>query len=102
MPLTKALTEYVAELPNETAASLATNVIDVLLSNNIKPKVISAIGDGGICLSWPIKSLYAAVVCRNDGYVYLNYRPLGGSSTFIAQPNKSDLKMLSEFINSHL
>jgi len=89
--LSDALLEYVDEPPGILAVINAGKELQKLTIYQLLPKCVSAMGDGGICLAWPLEGFYAGLSCYNDGDITLNYRVRGGESIRVASPSPQDL-----------
>jgi hypothetical protein len=89
--LSNALLEYLDEPPGILAVINAGKELQKLDINQLLPKCVSAMGDGGICLAWPLESFYAGLSCYNDGDIILNYRVRGGESIRVDSPSHLDL-----------
>jgi hypothetical protein len=91
LQLSDELLEYVDEPPNLLAVINAGKELQKLSIYQLLPKCVSAMGDGGICLTWPLESFYGGLSCYNDGDITLNYRVRSGESTRVINPTCQDL-----------
>ena len=91
LQLSDELLEYVDEPPNLLAVINAGKELQKLSIYQLLPKCISAMGDGGICLTWPLERFYGGLSCYNDGDITLNYRVRSGESTRVINPTCQDL-----------
>jgi hypothetical protein len=99
--LSPAMLDYIEELPNRASVVSAGNQLAALNKLNLYPKCVSAMGDGGICLAWPLAAIYADICCFNDGEVIMNYRIRGSASTSVENPSFDDLRAFSSVVHEH-
>jgi hypothetical protein len=93
--LSSAMLEYVDEPPNLKAVINAGKELKALATQKLLPKCVSAMGDGGICLTWPLDNFYAGLSCYNDGDIILNYRVRGCEGVRVIAPSPQDLSIFA-------
>jgi hypothetical protein len=99
--LSPAMLEYIDELPSPTSVVKAGKQLASLSKFKLYPKCVSAMGDGGICIAWPLSRIYADICCFNDGEVIMNYRIRGCVSTCVENPSFDDFSMFSSVVHEH-
>lgn len=95
------LLNYAEEFPNNIALDNANQILTVLEKLGSEPKTISPMGDGGVCLVWPLKHFYSGINCSNDGDIYLNYRVRGQKSIVCINPKLEDLQDMLIMLNNN-
>jgi hypothetical protein len=100
--LSPAVISYLEAPPNLVSIVNSGKILGWLEILRFHPKCIAPMGDGGICIAWPMEGFYADISCFNDGDITLSFRERGLQAKTINNPSFFALRQLTELISGKL
>lgn len=93
---------YIEEVPNIISIHNAAKLLRQLEALETLPKCIVPMGDGGVCIAWPLRNFYADICCGNDGENILSFRKPGSRKKYIDNCGVQYLHNLTSLIKDYL
>jgi hypothetical protein len=93
---------YIEEVPNIISIHNAGKLLRKLEALETLPKCIVPMGDGGVCIAWPLRNFYADICCGNDGENILSFRKPGSRKKYIDNCGVQYLHNLTSLIKDYL